>query len=242
MLFSVLLTSEKCHVEHLSCRTYVISLVFGNKPFGNLAFWIRNNTCGQYCYGLGYIFGDFHKHIWSPWVPFFTLPLGVNLAPRGELCSRGGMFTPSFTPILYCSEEWRVEQWILPPGDNFTPRGLNSSLGDNFTPGGQILPLGAKVIMGLRLPPHVVFLSKESRKFYRPDRLRHLRRPINEPPASSRRTHDSDSVQVLRRCKSHRNLVRKACLVETLRRPGLPDFFDFFTDTGKNIPNYHKMY
>jgi hypothetical protein len=25
-------------------------------------------------------------------------PLGVNLVPRGEICSLGGMFTPSFTP------------------------------------------------------------------------------------------------------------------------------------------------
>jgi hypothetical protein len=28
----------------------------------------------------------------------WSLPLGVNLAPRGELCPLGGMFTPSITP------------------------------------------------------------------------------------------------------------------------------------------------
>jgi hypothetical protein len=39
---------------------------------------------------------------------------------------------------LYCLEEWRGEQ------------GITSPLGDNFTPGGQSLPLGVKLRMGLR--------------------------------------------------------------------------------------------
>jgi hypothetical protein len=39
---------------------------------------------------------------------------------------------------LYCLEEWRGEQKISP-------------LGDNFTPGGESLPLGAKLRMGLCL-------------------------------------------------------------------------------------------
>jgi hypothetical protein len=36
-----------------------------------------------------------------------------------------------------------------PPGDNFTPRRQSSLLGDNFAHGGQSLPLGAKLRMGL---------------------------------------------------------------------------------------------
>jgi hypothetical protein len=54
----------------------------------------------------------------------WTLPLGVNLAPRGEIWPLRGMFTPSFTPgvtNLYCLEEWRGKQRISPPADN--PRG-----------------------------------------------------------------------------------------------------------------------
>jgi hypothetical protein len=46
---------------------------------------------------------------------------GVKFAPRGELV-----------------EEWRGEQRISHPGDNFTPRGLNSPLWDNFAPVGQL--------------------------------------------------------------------------------------------------------
>jgi hypothetical protein len=38
---------------------------------------------------------------------------------------------------LYCLEEWRGEQRISPPGDNFTP-------GDKIHPWGTTLPLGAK--------------------------------------------------------------------------------------------------
>jgi hypothetical protein len=51
---------------------------------------------------------------------------------------------------LYCLEEWRGEQRISPPGDNFTLRGQSSLLGNNVAPGGQSLPLGAKLRMGLR--------------------------------------------------------------------------------------------
>jgi hypothetical protein len=51
---------------------------------------------------------------------------------------------------FYCLEEWRGEQRISPPADNFTP-----IQGTKFTPGGQLrpwaqsLPLGAKLRMGL---------------------------------------------------------------------------------------------
>jgi hypothetical protein len=37
----------------------------------------------------------------------------------------------------YYSEEWRGEQRISPPGDNFAPRGQNSPLGNNFAPSGE---------------------------------------------------------------------------------------------------------
>jgi hypothetical protein len=40
-------------------------------------------------------------------------------------------------------EEWRGEQRISPPGNNFTTRGQISPLG-------QSLPIGVKVRMGLR--------------------------------------------------------------------------------------------
>jgi hypothetical protein len=39
---------------------------------------------------------------------------------------------------LYCLEEWRGEQRISPPGDNFTPRGQNSPLGVKFAPRGEV--------------------------------------------------------------------------------------------------------
>jgi hypothetical protein len=80
--------------------------------------------------------------------PFLTSPL----APRGEIFPPGVMFTPLFNPgvnTLYCLEEWRGEQRISPPEDNFTPRGQNSPPGDNIAPGGQSLSLGAKLRMGL---------------------------------------------------------------------------------------------
>jgi hypothetical protein len=72
-----------------------------------------------------------------------TLPLGVNLAPRGEICPLGGMFTLLYTlrgehSLLFRRMEG--EQRISPPGDNFTPRGRNSPLGDNFAPGGKVFP------------------------------------------------------------------------------------------------------
>jgi hypothetical protein len=39
---------------------------------------------------------------------------------------------------LFVLEEWRGEQRISPPRDNFTPRGQTSPLGDNFAPGGEV--------------------------------------------------------------------------------------------------------
>jgi hypothetical protein len=61
----------------------------------------------------------------------WTSPLGMNLAPRGEICPLEGMFTPSFTPssehsLLFRKMEWRTE--------NFTPRGEKCPLEGMFTP------------------------------------------------------------------------------------------------------------
>jgi hypothetical protein len=92
----------------------------------------------------------------KPWTkreqrPVFNVmvcPQGWTSSPRGELCPLGVMFTPSFTPRI----EGRTENFT--PGDNFTPtRGQNSTPG-TISPlgGGQSLPIGAKLIMGLRHP------------------------------------------------------------------------------------------
>jgi hypothetical protein len=76
----------------------------------------------------------FNNISWPTGVQF---PLGVNLAPRGELCSLGEMFTPLFP----AQGEQRGEQRVF--------WGIALSLGANFTPGGHILPLGAKLMTGL---------------------------------------------------------------------------------------------
>jgi hypothetical protein len=39
---------------------------------------------------------------------------------------------------LYCLEEWRGEQRISPPGDNFTPPGTTSPLGSKFSPRSEV--------------------------------------------------------------------------------------------------------
>jgi hypothetical protein len=73
--------------------------------------------------------------------PFLTSPL----APRGDICSLRGMFTPSFTPrgehsLLFRKMEGRTE--------DLHPRGTK------FTPGGQLrqsLPIRAKLRVGLRV-------------------------------------------------------------------------------------------
>jgi hypothetical protein len=92
----------------------------------------------------------------------WSLPLGVNLAPRGELGPQGwtlsprGMFTPSFTPrgehsLLFRRMEGRSENFT-PQGITFPLGGQKSLLWDNFAPGGQSLPLGTKLRLGLWHP------------------------------------------------------------------------------------------
>jgi hypothetical protein len=72
----------------------------------------------------------------GPRRPFLTSPL----APRVEMCPLGAplcsLCSPARVNTLCCLDEWGGEQRISPPGDNFTP-------------GGQSLPLGAKLSMGL---------------------------------------------------------------------------------------------
>jgi hypothetical protein len=74
-----------------------------------------------------------------------TSPLGVNLAPRGEICPLEGMFTPLFTPrgehsLLFRRMEGRRENFT--PKGKLHPRGHNSPLGDNFAPGVKVFPKG----------------------------------------------------------------------------------------------------
>jgi hypothetical protein len=75
--------------------------------------------------------------------------LGVNLAPRGEICSPGEMFTPLFTPrgehsLLFRRMEGEREPRISLPRDNFTqgdkshPWGTTSLLGSKFAPRGEV--------------------------------------------------------------------------------------------------------
>jgi hypothetical protein len=76
------------------------------------------------------------SHVW-------TSSLAVTLSPRGEICSLGGMFTPSFTPrgehsLLFGRMEGWTENYTPPPGDNFTPRGQNLPLGPKFAPWGEV--------------------------------------------------------------------------------------------------------
>jgi hypothetical protein len=64
----------------------------------------------------------------------------LNFTPRGEFSPQGWTLSPCSPPgvnNLYSLEEWRGEQRISPPGDNFTPRIQNSPLRDNFAPGGS---------------------------------------------------------------------------------------------------------
>jgi hypothetical protein len=65
-----------------------------------------------------------------------------NLSPRGEVHP---FVHPPRVNTLYCLEEWRGEQRISPPGDNFTHRGqihpwwTTSPLGDKVFPKGPSL-------------------------------------------------------------------------------------------------------
>jgi hypothetical protein len=68
------------------------------------------------------------------------------LSPRGNVHP----FAHPQGWTLYCLEEWRGEQRISPPGDNFTPpQGTKFTPGEHFRHWGQSLPIGAKLRIGL---------------------------------------------------------------------------------------------
>jgi hypothetical protein len=50
------------------------------------------------------------------------------------------MFTPFTVAVLwmYCLDEWKGEQRILPPGDSSTPRGPLRPWGSKFAPRGEV--------------------------------------------------------------------------------------------------------
>jgi hypothetical protein len=83
---------------------------------------------------------------------FTPCPQGLNLSPRGNV--HPFVHPQGWTHSTLGTEEWRGEQRISPPGDNSTPA---PPQGTKFTPVGQLcswgqsLPLGAKLIMGLRI-------------------------------------------------------------------------------------------
>jgi hypothetical protein len=84
----------------------------------------------------------------APRGPFLTSPL----APRGEICPIGGMFTHLFTPegeqsLLFRRMEGRT--------DNFTPRGHNSPLWAKFSPRGEVKngPLRITSALGDKIHP-----------------------------------------------------------------------------------------
>jgi hypothetical protein len=68
------------------------------------------------------------------------LPLGVILAPRGELCIKGEMFTLS--TVL---KNGRANRGSSPPGDIFTPRGQSSHLWSQLHLWVTFRPLGVKL-------------------------------------------------------------------------------------------------
>jgi hypothetical protein len=97
----------------------------------------------------------------------------LNFTPRGELGPQGWNLSPrgnvhpfvhptGWTLSTYCSEEWRGEQRISPPGDNFTLRGQNLPLGGTTSPlGSKFAPRG-EVKYGPQLPLQIIgnFLLK----------------------------------------------------------------------------------
>jgi hypothetical protein len=95
-------------------------------------------------------------YILAPWNWSSTQqkPVFNNMVcPQGWSLPLGEMFTlrsPTGVITLHCLDEWRSEQIISPPEDNFILRGQNSLLRDNFAPGGQSLSLGARFRMCLR--------------------------------------------------------------------------------------------
>jgi hypothetical protein len=78
-----------------------------------------------------------------------TSLLGVNLAPRGETCPLGEMFTPSLRSppgvnTLYVLKNGGVNR-------QFHPQGITSPQGTKFTPGWQLHPWGQNLPVDVNL-------------------------------------------------------------------------------------------
>jgi hypothetical protein len=105
----------------------------------------------------------------NAWGPFLTSPL----APRGEICPLGGMFTPSFTPrgehsLLVRRMEGRTENFIpqgitTPPGDTVHPWGTSSSLGSKFAPWGEVKNGPLDSLFGVKSPAFEIHSLREVR-------------------------------------------------------------------------------
>jgi hypothetical protein len=67
----------------------------------------------------------------------WSLPLGMNLAHRGELSLLGRMFTPSFTPSSD-HREFQPQAITLTLGNKVNSWGRTSTLGSKFAPGGEV--------------------------------------------------------------------------------------------------------
>jgi hypothetical protein len=110
----------RCSGKVIICKAHLVK--FKNR----FHFCSRNNNNNNWL-------------VWPVRGPFLTLPL----APRGEICLLGEMFTPSFTPrgehsLLFRRMEGRSE--------NFTPRGfLQPYIGHKVHSWGTTSPLWVKV-------------------------------------------------------------------------------------------------
>jgi hypothetical protein len=62
------------------------------------------------------------------------------MAPSREICLLVHPFVHPHTWVntLYCLQEWRGEQRILPPGDKINPWGTTSPLGSKFAPRSEV--------------------------------------------------------------------------------------------------------
>jgi hypothetical protein len=86
--------------------------------------------------------GKIEKYLIRPMSLLHRGPFLTSLpGPRGKISPLGGMFTPSFTPRGVHSLQFRRMEGRT---ENFTP-------GDKFSTGGQSLPIGVKLRLGLRM-------------------------------------------------------------------------------------------
>jgi hypothetical protein len=67
---------------------------------------------------------------------------------------------------LYCLEEWRGEQRISPPGDNFNPRGKIHPWGTTSPLGVKVFPRGEVKNGPLLIKCRIIPISKQGMKKY----------------------------------------------------------------------------